>query len=215
MSIIDHDVTTVDPPSPLTPARERRRPSRLRLLGLGVVLALGILGGAFAVSDTTPASAAAEPWCAKRAATGTHVVQKWVAASGWGWTNWQVRTNVWAADMCNRGDINVSVTIPYNVVTQRGGSIEVNAWARYYNSASRTYGNWIPLKLVSTWPSYTFRPPNGSYIGMNSTTHTLQVAVGTTAWIKQDASRWVPVAQAWTYCGLMYTSPSLPGSCSG
>lgn len=198
-----------------TVPRDVGRPARRRVRAVGLVLALGILAGTLGIAAATPASAAADPWCAKRAAHGTHVVQKWVPAGGWGWTNWQVRASVWADDLCERGDINVSVGIPNNVVAQRGGHLEVLAWARYYNSASRTVGQWIPLKLVGTWPSYTFRPPNGSHISMNRTTHTYQVAISTTAWIRQDASRWVPMARAWTFCGTIYSSRQLPGQCWG
>ena len=171
-----------------TPNRRTRRWAR----AVGLAIASLTLVGAHGVIAAAPASAAAHPWCAKRAAHGTHVVQKWVWAGGWGWTNWQVKASVWAADLCDRGEVNVSVTIPDNPVARRGGNLKVLAWARYYNSASRTYSQWIALKLVGTWPSYTFRPPNGSHIAMNRKTHT-----------------------AWTYCGLMYTSPGVPGQCSG
>jgi len=131
---------------------------------------------------------------------------------------WQVQPNVTAWDLCKQyGDINVSVAVVDDAVRNRGGQITLDAWVMFRDIRTHATGNWIKLRLMETWPTPVFRPPNGQNVSMNSTTETRWVAIRSTFWLKKDASNWVPMSQALTYCTLgsatVQSSRPPPGPC--
>lgn len=170
-----------------------------------------------AAPPQTPASLITEPlqtgaFCQKRQSHGVHVVQKYVSAGGWGWTNYQIRASVWAGDMCKNSDITVNVAEPGGVVPQRGGYIWIDTWVRYYNTQRRTIGDWINVPVTAGWPTRTY----SRRISMTNNTQAVQVLIRSNVWIKQDASNWVPMTSyAFTICNLQYTSARSPGRCYG
>lgn len=137
-------------------------------------------------------------------------MQKYVSASGWGWTNYQIRASAWGGDMCNNTDISVSIGEPGGVVAQRGGYVSSIVYVRYINMRNNAIGNWIAVPLTYSWPTRQYRRT----ISMNDSTQALQVAIGSNVWIKQDASNWVPMtAVAWSVCQLRFTGRNNPGGC--
>jgi hypothetical protein len=155
----------------------------------------------------------------KSLATGVHVIQKAIATFP-PYIVWQVKPSVWTFDRCQtHGDITLSVGVVDDAVRNRGGMVTLEAWVMYYDVRTSAGGQWISLKKTQTWPTTIFRPPNGQNISMNSTTATAWVAVKSTFWLKKDASNWVPMAQAMTYCsmggsGVQSGNPA-PGPCHG
>lgn len=182
--------------------------------------AVGLLASVFIGVAAGEANAAGSVCFEKRAARGSHTIQKYFAAAGWGWTNWVVRTSVHAVDSCNRGTINVSVHLPNSSVDAKGGAVNIQSvYVRYFDRRTMAAGNWIRLKhaphLSSQARDFVFVAPNGQFVSMNDTTMTWQVAIETAAWTRQDGSRWVGLGSGWMICNLAYTTPNRPGSCHG
>ena len=116
-----------------------------RLVSAGIV---GLLASVFIGLAAEEVSATGSVCFEKRAARGSHTIQKYSRVAGWGWTNWAVQTNISAVDSCNRGTINVSIHLPNSSVDAKGGAISVKGVYRDGPSTERTKaaGNWIPLK---------------------------------------------------------------------